>query len=98
MSGSSATKRARREEHLRALVTTTDPDALARYAGELRPLVASLRAGVEDATLPPSQRQRARIALRKDMLRALRAIEARIDAAAPEHADPADCGGAGPVL
>ncbi len=93
---SSAAKRLRKEEHLRALVSTTAPAVLARYAGEPRPIVASLRAGVEDATLPASQHQRARLALRKDMLRSLRAIEDRLDAAAPEHGDPAGLGGAGP--
>jgi hypothetical protein len=95
MSGSSAAKRARKEEHLRALVTTTDPAALAQFAGELRPVVASLRALAEDATAarPVYSKEHAR----HEMLRAIRTIEDRIDAA-PEHGDPAGLGGAGSAL
>jgi hypothetical protein len=96
MSGSSATKRLRREEHLRSLVQTTDPAALARYAAELRPVVASLRTLAEDATAPRPVFSREH--LRHEMLKGLRAIEDRIDAAAPEHGDPAGLGGAGPVV
>jgi hypothetical protein len=95
MSGSSAAKRARKEEHLRALVETTDPAALARYAGELRPIVAGLRAFAEDATAPRPVFSREHA--REQLLKSLRAIEDRIDAAAPEHGDPAGLGGAGPV-
>ena len=78
----------------RAPVPTTDPAGLADFAGELRPHVAALRAAGLDATARPSQRQRARVALRKDMLRALCYLEARLGAA--EHADPAGVGDAGP--
>ena len=105
---SSAAKRARKEEHLRALVQTTDPAALARYAGELRPIVASLRGFAEDATAPRPVYSREHA--REQMLKALRAVEDRIDAAAPtrhdaptlppsaEHGDPAGIGCAGPAL
>jgi hypothetical protein len=82
--------RVRLRERLRAPVQTTDPAALAAYAYELRPVVASLRALAEDATVPPSKRVHSRAFLRSEMLKALRVLEARLDAAAPlEHADPA---------
>lgn len=82
--------RIRERARLRAPVETTDPAALAAYASELRPVVASLRVLAEDATARPSHRQRARIALRRDMLKSLRELEARIDVAdPPEHGDPA---------
>jgi hypothetical protein len=79
----------------RAPVVTTDPTGLASFAAELRPHVAALRAAMLDATARPSQRQRARVALRKDMLRSLGVLEARLDVA--EHADDAGLGCAGPV-
>ncbi len=96
MRGSSATKRLRREEHLRSLVQTTDPAALARYAAELRPVVATIRSFAEDATAarPVYSKEHAR----HEMLKSIRAIEDRIDAAAPEHGDPAGLGGAGPIV
>ncbi|MRG95765.1 hypothetical protein [Polyangium spumosum] len=75
--------RVRERERLRAPVETTDPAALAAYAGELRPVVASLRALAEDATAAPSQRVHARSFLRRELLRGIRELEARIDAAAP---------------
>ncbi|MDI1435453.1 hypothetical protein [Polyangium sorediatum] len=75
--------RVRDRARLQAPVETTDPAALAAYAGALRPLVTALRAGIEDATARPSQRQRARLALRKDMLRQIRTLEARLDVADP---------------
>jgi hypothetical protein len=82
--------RVREQERLRAPVVTTDPAALAAYAGELRPVVASLRAPAEDATARPSLRIHSRALLRRDMMKNLRALEARIDAAdPPEHGDPA---------
>jgi hypothetical protein len=87
----SAVKRARKEEHLRALVETTDPAALARSAGELRPAVVSLRALAEDATAPRPVYSKEHA--RHEMLKALRAIEDRLDVADPQHADPAGCGG-----
>jgi hypothetical protein len=90
--------RVRERERLRRPVETTDPAALASYAGELRPVVTSLRALAEDATAPTSKRVHSRAFLRGGMLRGLRQLEARIDVADPEHADPAGCGGAGPVL
>jgi hypothetical protein len=85
--------RVRERERLRALVQITDPAALAAYASELRPVVAKLRTLAEDATLPPAKRVHSRASLRDGMLRGLRELEARIDAAAPEHADPAGTGG-----
>lgn len=75
--------RVRERERLRAPVETSDPAALAMYAGALRPVVASLRALAEDATAAPSQRVHSRAYLRRDMLKRIREIEARIDAAAP---------------
>jgi hypothetical protein len=69
-------------------VQTTDPAALAVYASELRPVVAKLRVLAEDATARPSQRIHSRALLRKGILRGIRELEARIDAAAPpEHGD-----------
>jgi hypothetical protein len=86
--------RVRERLRLRAPVLTTDPAALAAYAGELRPVVAKLRALAEDATARPSQRIHSRALLRRDILRGIRELEARLDAAAPqEHGDPAGAGG-----
>ncbi|MRG93883.1 hypothetical protein [Polyangium spumosum] len=75
--------RVRDRARLRAPVETTDPAALAAYAGELRPVVANLRALAEDATAAPSQRVHARAYLRRELLRGIRELEARIDTAAP---------------
>jgi len=75
--------RVRARERLRAPVETTDPAALAAYASALRPVVATLRALAEDATLPASKRVHGRLYLRGAMLKSLRALEARLDAAAP---------------
>ncbi|MRG97129.1 hypothetical protein [Polyangium spumosum] len=75
--------RVRERERIRAAVQTTDPAALATYASLLRPVVASLRALAEDATAAPSKRVHARAYLRREMLRGIRELEARIDAAAP---------------
>ncbi|MRG95590.1 hypothetical protein [Polyangium spumosum] len=75
--------RVRERERIRAAVQTTDPAALAVYAGELRPVVASLRALAEDATAEPSKRVHARSFLRRELLRGIRELEARIDAASP---------------
>jgi hypothetical protein len=79
----------------RAPVETTDPAGLAVYAGSLKPLVMNLRALAEDATvLRESEQVHSRAFLRRGMLRSLRELEARIEAAAPpEHADPAGLGG-----
>lgn len=85
--------RVRKREHIRRPVELTT----AAYAAALRPVVANLRTLAEDATARPSQRQRARVALRRDMLKSLRALEARIDVADPQRGDPAGNGGAGPV-
>ena len=65
-------------ERIRAAVQTTDPAALAAYAEQLRPVVASLRALVEDATAEPSKRVHARTYLRENMLKKIRELEARI--------------------
>jgi hypothetical protein len=78
-------------------VQTTDPAALAAYAAELRPVVTSLRALTEDATAAPAKRVHSRAYLRSSMLKGIRALEARIDVAAPEPSDPAGSGGAGPT-
>ncbi|TKD03052.1 hypothetical protein [Polyangium fumosum] len=75
--------RVRERERLRAPVETTDPAALAAYAGALRPVVASLRSLAEDATAAPSQRVHARAYLRREILRGIRELEARIDTASP---------------
>ncbi len=74
--------RVRERERIRAAVQTTDPAALASYAGTLRPVVANLRALVEDATAAPSQRVHARAFLRRELLRGIRELEARINTAA----------------
>lgn len=80
--------RVRERERLRAPVQTTDPAALRAYAGELRAIVTKLRPLAEDATARPSQRVHSRALLRKGILRGIRELEARIDAAAPpEHGD-----------
>lgn len=65
---------------IQALVQTAD---LATYAAELRPFVAELRALAEDATAAPSIRVHSRAHLRKHLLRKLREVEARLDAAIP---------------
>ncbi|MDI1483276.1 hypothetical protein [Polyangium sp. y55x31] len=78
--------RVRERERIRAAVQTTDPAALAAYAGLLRPVVTNLRTLVEDATAAPSQRVHARAFLRREILRGIRELEARIDAASPVHA------------
>lgn len=75
--------RVRDRARLRAPVQTTDPAALAAYAGELRPVVTNLRTLIEDATAAPSQRVHARAFLRREILRGIRELEARIDAATP---------------
>ncbi|MDI1435450.1 hypothetical protein [Polyangium sorediatum] len=75
--------RVRGRERIRAAVQTTDPAALAAYAGALRPVVTSLRTLVEDATAEPSKRVHARAFLRREILKGIRELEARIDAAAP---------------
>ncbi|MDC0746017.1 hypothetical protein [Polyangium mundeleinium] len=75
--------RVRERERVRAAVQTTDPAALAAYAGALRPVVASLRTLAEDATAEPSKRVHARAFLRREILKGIRELEARIDAATP---------------
>jgi hypothetical protein len=70
---------------IQALVQTAD---LATYAAELRPIVTELRALAEDATACPTLRVHSRPFLRKRILRKLREVEARLDAAlaaAPEN-------------
>lgn len=74
--------RVRQRERLRRPVQTNDPAALAVYAAELRPVVASPRALAEDATVQPRQRVHGRLYLRVAMLKSIRELEARIDAAA----------------
>jgi hypothetical protein len=74
--------RERERARLRAPVETTDPAGIAAYAAELRPVVTLLRQLTEDATAPADKRVHSRAFLRKDMLRGLRELEARLDAAA----------------
>lgn len=74
--------RVRERERIRAAVQTTDPAALAAYAELLRPVVANVRALAEDATATPSQRVRSRVFLRREILRSIRELEARIEVAA----------------
>lgn len=74
--------RVRERERIRSAIQTTDPATLAAYAELLRPVVASLRALTEDATAEPSKRVHARSFLRREMLKRVREIEARINAAA----------------
>ena len=82
----------RLREALRAPVETTDPAALAVYAQQLRPVVVTLRSLAEDATAAKPVYSREH--LREQMLKSIRVLEARIDAAAPpEHGDPAGSGG-----
>lgn len=75
--------RVRERERIRAAVETTDPAAMAAYAGELRPVVTNLRTLIEDATAEPSKRVHARPYLRRELLKSIRELEARIEAAAP---------------
>jgi hypothetical protein len=71
------------------LVQTTDPAALAAYAGELRPIVATLRTLAEDATAAKPVYSREH--LREQILKRIRELDARIDAAAPPpNAEPSD--------
>ena len=65
----SARSRVRLREALRAPVETTDPAALTAYAKHLRPVVATLRTFVEDATAarPVYSKEHAR----HEMLKAL---------------------------
>jgi hypothetical protein len=73
-------------------VGTTDPQALATYAKYLRPIVATLRTLAEDATA--ARPMYSREYLREEILKAIRVLEARIDAASPpEQDDPAGLGG-----
>jgi hypothetical protein len=84
--------RVRLREILHAPVITTDPAALAAYASQLRPVVATIRELAEDATAakPIFSREHCR----EQILKAIRVLEARLDAAAPpEHGDPAGLGG-----
>ena len=73
--------RVRERERIHAAVQTTDPAALAAYANELRPIVGDLRALAEDATASPGERVHSRPFLRNNMLKKLRSLEARINAA-----------------
>lgn len=70
--------RVRERERIRTAVQTTDPAALAAYAELLRPVVTNIRTLVEDATAEPSKRIHARSFLRREILKSLREIEARI--------------------
>ncbi|WP_437831957.1 hypothetical protein [Sorangium sp. So ce1153] len=94
--------RVRLREALRAPVQTTDPAGLAAYAKHLRPVVATLRSLAEDATA--ARPMYSREYLREEMLKGIRVLEARLDAAASpepapktEHGD-SDSNSASPVL
>lgn len=73
--------RVRERERIRTAVQTTDPVSLAAYAELLRPVVTKLRAHAEDATTTPDQRVHSRVFLRREILKALREIETRIEVA-----------------
>lgn len=92
--------RVRARVRLRAPVQTTDPAALAAYVGELRPVLAKLRALADDATVRPAQRVHSRAILRGGSFRGIRELEARFDAPAhppdTEPSTPAGRGGADP--
>src|SRR5262249_45473008 len=98
----SSRTRVRFREALRAPVVTTDPAALAAYAAELRPVVAPIRSFAEPATAPRPVYSREHA--RDQILKAIRVVETRLDAAAPrlpepapEHGAPIDTG-ASPAL
>jgi hypothetical protein len=80
--------RVRERERIRAAVQTTDPAALAAYARVLRPVVTNLRTLIEDATAEPSKRVHARSYLRRELLKGIRELEARIEAAAASSVSP----------
>ena len=73
--------RVRERERIRAAIQTSDPAAIAAYADLLRPVVTNLRTLVEDATATPDKRVHSRVFLRREILKGLREIEARIDVA-----------------
>lgn len=73
--------RVRERERIRAAIQTSDPAALAAYADLLRPVVTNLRTLAEDATATPDKRVHSRVFLRREILKGLREIEARIDVA-----------------
>lgn len=75
--------RVRERERIRSAIQTSDPAALAAYAALLRPVVASIRTLVEDATSSPDKRVHSRVFLRREILKGLREIETRIDVASP---------------
>jgi hypothetical protein len=78
----------RKQAQIKALVATGD---LAAYAAEIRPFVAELRALAEDATAPPGERVHSRPFLRRDILKKLREVEARLDAAIPSPTEHDTC-------
>ena len=78
MSRSRAKERAR----LRVPVDRTDPQAIATWADNLRPLVVTLRGLAEEATLPPAHRTYTRLFVRRRLLRAILDLDARLDAVA----------------
>lgn len=80
--------RVRERERIRAAVQTSDPAALAAYAELLRPVIANLRALVEDATATPSKRIHSRVFLRHEALKRLRELEVRIDVATQPQTEP----------
>ena len=75
------------KRHARITVATADPAGLAAYVATLRPIVASLRALTEDATAAPEARVYDRLYLRRFILKDIRELEARLDAASPAAPD-----------
>ena len=64
----------------RRVVPTTDPAALATFALSLQPLMKEVRTLADDATIAPGQRVHSRVYLRKGIFKALRELEARLQA------------------
>lgn len=92
----STRSRVQLREALRAPVETTDPAGLAAYAKQLRPVVATLRSLAEDATA--ARPVYSREYLRDEMLKGIRVLEARLDAAtSSEPGESAGCGGSTPT-
>jgi hypothetical protein len=73
--------RVRERARIHAAIETSDPAALATYADLLRPVVMNLRSLAEDATATPDKRVHSRVFLRREILKSLREIEARIEIA-----------------
>jgi hypothetical protein len=73
---------AKERARLRVPIDRADPQAMTAWIHGLRPLVADIRGLAEEATLPPAHRRYARVFLRRRLLRAVLAMEARLEAVA----------------